>query len=124
MCRTHPSMHPPRLPINESTFLCSRCPSLSFSLTRCLPAYRVLRFETAEMVRKAFMTAIIVFISDPDARLGVAFLASFCALLVVFNQRPFVDPKLDTLMIAALVTQTLTLSCLSPSSSFCLCFFV
>ena len=76
------------------------------------------------MIRKVFMTAIIVFISDPDARLGVAFLASFFSLLVVFNYRPFVDPKLDTLMIAAFVTQTLTLSCLSPSSSFCLCFFV
>ena len=47
------------------------------------------------MVRKAFMTAIIVFISDTDARLGVAFLASFFALLLVFNYRPFVDPKLD-----------------------------
>ena len=67
------------------------------------------------MIRKVFMTAIIVFISDPDARLGVGFLASFFSLLVVYTCRPFVDPRLDTLMIAALVTQTLTLSCLSLS---------
>jgi len=67
------------------------------------------------MIRKVFMTAIIVFISDPDARLGVGFLASFFSLLVVYTCRPFVDPSLDTLMIAALVTQTLTLSCLSLS---------
>jgi len=70
-------------------------------------------FETFELMRKLFMTALIIFIADPDVRLGTGFLATFASLLVVASQRPFVDPRLDSLMIAALVTQTLTLSCLS-----------
>ena len=111
-CRANLSLYLPLQSIHVSTFPRSR--ALSVLLSHTLPVC-LFRFETAEMIRKVFMTAIIVFISDPDARLGVGFLASFFSLLVVYTCRPFVDPRLDTLMIAALVTQTLTLSCLSLS---------
>mmetsp|Transcript_34384 Transcript_34384/g.50329 ORF Transcript_34384/g.50329 Transcript_34384/m.50329 type:complete len:451 (+) Transcript_34384:131-1483(+) len=72
-------------------------------------------FEIFELIRKLSLSALIIFIGNPDIRLAVAFLISFLSLLVVFFTRPFVSPSLDTLMIFSLITQTLTLSYLQCS---------
>ena len=61
---------------------------------------------------KLVLSAIIQFIKDPDVRLAVAFLVSFISLEFVHTTRPFVSPSLDTLMVASLLTQTLTLACM------------
>jgi len=67
-------------------------------------------FEIFELSRKLILSAVIIFIVDPDIRLAVAFLISFLSLLVVFYAQPFVSPSLDRLMTFSLITQTLTLS--------------
>jgi N-acetylneuraminic acid mutarotase len=67
-------------------------------------------FEMFEMSRKVILSAVISFVSDPDVRLAVAYLISFCSLVVVVLARPFVNPSVNLFIIAALITQTLTLA--------------
>ena len=73
-------------------------------------------FEIFEMLRKLALSALLIFVGDPNVRVAVGFLISFLCLLVVLATRPFVSSSLDVLMAVALVTQTLTLSCMSPFS--------
>jgi len=72
------------------------------------------RFEIFEMLRKLALSALLIFVGDANVRVAVGFFISFFGLVVVFSTRPFVSPSLDVLMAVALVTQTLTFSCMSP----------
>ena len=67
-------------------------------------------FEMFEMSRKVILSAVISFVSDPDVRLAVAYLISFCSLVVVVLARPFLNPSVNLFITAALITQTLTLA--------------
>ena len=71
-------------------------------------------FEIFEMLRKLALSALLIFVFDPNVRVAVGFLISFFSLVVVFSTRPFVSLSLDVLMAVALVSQTLTFSCMSP----------
>jgi hypothetical protein len=71
-------------------------------------------FEIFELLRKLALSALLIFVGDANVRVAVGFLISFLCLLVVLSTRPFVSPSLNVLMAVALVTQTLTLSCMSP----------
>ena len=71
-------------------------------------------FEIFEMLRKLALSALLIFVFDPNVRVAVGFLISFFSLVVVLWTRPFVSSSLDVLMAVALVSQTLTFSCMSP----------
>lgn len=70
------------------------------------------------MLRKLALSAMLIFVEDPNVRLAVGFLVSFFCLIVVFFTRPLVSASLDVIMLSSLITQTLTLSCKSPKSIF------
>ena len=70
-------------------------------------------FEIFEMFRKLALTALLIFVGDSSVRIATGFLISFFCLLVVMSTRPFVSPTLDVPMAVSLITQTLTLSCMS-----------
>ena len=67
-------------------------------------------WEIFEILRKLFISAVLVHISDPDIRLGIGFAVSFSALLITFSARPFASAKLNNLMLSGHSIQTMTLA--------------
>jgi len=65
-------------------------------------------FELFEMARKLIMNGCLIYIGDPDIRMGVGFITCFVSLLITFSSRPFVSEQLNRLMLSSLAIQCFT----------------